>query len=270
MTRIDSVRHAADVTKDSVRHAAEVAAPYATTAKENAVVYGRQYGRQAGVYGRQAGAVARQQYEAKLAPRVGQARDQAWAAVPPKAASAVETAARRTADGAKAATEYTAPKVGTAVAATRSVAGPAKDEVVLRGAAALQALRGQVSATDIDRLVRRRVFRRKAGRTARDVVLVAVCCGAAVAAWRWWNKQNNPEWLVEPSEATDVADRASMNGSATLTVVDPLDGGSVNGSSAGSASTIDHVDGSAGAGDLDDEVRAKQAEADRKREEGDQ
>ena len=36
MTRIDSVRHAADVTKDSVRHAAEVAAPYASTAREGA------------------------------------------------------------------------------------------------------------------------------------------------------------------------------------------------------------------------------------------
>ncbi|BBA98747.1 putative regulatory protein [Actinacidiphila reveromycinica] len=268
MTRIDSVRHAADVTKDSVRHAAEVAAPYASTAKENAVVYGRQYGRQAGVYGRQAGTVARQQYEARLAPRVDQAREQVWAAVPPKAANAVENAARRTAESAKAATDYTAPKVGTAVAATRSAAGPAKDEVVLRGGAALQALRGHVSATDIDRLVQRRMRRAKAGRTARDVVLVAVCAGAALAAWKWWNRQNNPEWLVEPSEPTDVGDRASMNGSATLTVVDPLDGGSVNGSAAGATGTIDQVDGSPGAGDLDDEVRAKQAEADRKREEG--
>jgi hypothetical protein len=157
--------------------------------------------------------------------------------------------------------------VGSAVAVTRSVAGPAKDEVVLRGAAALQALRGQVSATDIDRLVRRRLFRAKAGRAARDAALVAVCCGAAFAAWKWWNKQNNPDWLVEPSEATEMDDRASMNGSATLTVVDPLDGGSVNGSA---PSTIDQVDGSPGASDLDDEVRAKQAEADRKRKEGDQ
>ncbi|SEG43570.1 hypothetical protein SAMN05216223_105166 [Actinacidiphila yanglinensis] len=267
MTRIDSVRHAADVTKDSVRHAAEVAAPYASTAKENAVLYGRQYGRQAGAYGRQAGILARQQYDARLASRVDQAREQAWAAVPPKAATAVETAARRTAEGAKTAADYTVPKVETAVAATRSVAVPAKDEVVLRGGAALQALRGQVSATDIDRLVRRKMFRAKAGRTARDLALAAVCCGAAFAAWKWWNKQNNPEWLVEPSEATEMDSRGSMNGSATLTVVDPLEGGSVNGSK---PSTIDRVDGSADASDLDAEVRAKQDEADRKRKRGNQ
>src|SRR4051812_10637684 len=90
VTRIDSVRHAADVTKDSVRHAAEVAAPYASTAKQSAVVYGRQ----AGVYGRQAGVLARQQYDARLADKVNQAREQAMAAVPPKAAAAMETAAR--------------------------------------------------------------------------------------------------------------------------------------------------------------------------------
>jgi hypothetical protein len=262
VTRIESVRHAADVTKDSVRHAAEVAAPYASTAKENAVVYGRQ----AGAYGRQAGTVAKQQYDAVLAPRVGQARDQAWAAVPPKAANAVETAARRTVEGAKAATDYTVPKVNTAVTATRSVAGPAKDEVVLRGGAALQALRGQVSATDIDRLVRRRTARHKAGRTVRDVVVVAVCCGAALAAWKWWSKQSSPEWLVEPSEPTEVGDRASANGSATLTVVDPLEGGSVNGSSG----RIDHVDGSAAASGLDPEVEAKQVDADRKHDKGDE
>jgi hypothetical protein len=80
VTRIDTVRHAADMTKDSVRHAAEVAAPYASTAKDGAV----HYGRQAGGYGRQAGAKAKQGYDARLAPRVGQAREQALAAVPPR------------------------------------------------------------------------------------------------------------------------------------------------------------------------------------------
>jgi hypothetical protein len=263
VTRIDSVRHATDVTKDSVRHAAEVAAPYANTAKDSAV----QYGRQAGVYGRQAGVIAKQQYDAKLAARVEQAREQALAAVPPKAVGAVETAAKRTRESAKAAAEYTAPRVGTAVAATRSATGPVRDEVVLRGGAALQALRGQVSAAQIDRLVRRRMRREKAGRATRDVLIVAAACGAALAAWKWWNKQNNPEWLVEPTEPTEVGDRASMNGSGPLTVVEPLDDtASLNGSS----TKIDRVDGSAGAAaELDPEVEAKQADADRPEEEGD-
>ncbi len=247
MTRIDSVRHAADVTKDSVRHAAEVAAPYATTMKCNAVLYGRQ----AGELGRQAGMMARQQYDAKLAERVHQAREQAWAAMPPKAATAVENAARRTVESARAATEYTAPRVGNAVAVTRSVAVPAVDGVVLRGNAALHALRGQVSAAEIDRLVRRRIRRERAGRALRDAVVVSAACGALMAAWKWWNKQNNPEWLVEPPEATEVGDRAAMNGSGTLSVVEPMDSGT-NGSSARKGTTrsggrVDQVDGSAGA-----------------------
>jgi Family of unknown function (DUF5324) len=256
VTRIESVRHAADVTKDSVRHAAEVAAPYANTAKDNAVLYGKQ----AGVYGRQAGAAAKQQYDAKLADKVGQAREQAWAAVPPKAVNAVESAARRTRETAKATADYTAPRVGTAVAVTRAVAVPATEEAVLRGTAALHALRGQVSAADIDRLIRSRVRRAKAGRAARGALVVAVTCGAAYAAWKWWSKQSNPEWLVEPSEPTEVGDRASMNGSNTLTVVEPLDGSaSLNGSPA----KVDRVDGSAAAG-LDPEVEAKQADADQR------
>lgn len=250
VTRIDSVRHAADVTKDSVRHAAEVAAPYANTARESAV----HYGKQAGCYSRKAGLAAKQHYDTRLAPQVGQARDQVWSAMPPKATNAVETAARRTREGTRAAADYTAPRVGSAVAATRSVAGPAKDEVVVRGAAALQALRGQVTATEIDRLVRRRIRRQKTGRALRDALIAGFAFGAAVAAWKWWSKQSNPDWLVEPPEPTEVGDRASMNGSGTLTVVDPLDDhrGSVN----GSGPRVDRVDGS----DLDPGVEAKRSD----------
>ncbi|SEN43972.1 hypothetical protein SAMN05216267_1005124 [Actinacidiphila rubida] len=254
MTRNDSVRRATDVTKDSVRHAAEVAAPYVATARENAVLYGRQ----AGVYGRQAGVLARQQYDARLAARVDQARAQALAAVPPKATEAVETAARRTRDGAKAAADYTAPRAAAAVAQTRAVAGPAKDEVVVRGAAALQALRGQVTAADIDRLVRRRIRRQKAGRAMRGMLVMTLAGGAVFAAAKWWSKQANPDWLVEPSEPTEVSDRVERG--TTLTVVDTLEEtGSVN----GSGPKVDRVDGSPDAG-LDAEVEAKQAEADRK------
>ncbi|HEY5834332.1 DUF5324 family protein [Streptomyces sp.] len=257
MTRIDSVRHAADVTKDSVRHAAEVAAPYASTARENAA----HYGRQAGVYGRQAGVLAKHQYEARLAPRVGQARVQAQAAMPPKAVHAMEAAARRTRESARAATEFTAPKVGTVVAVTRSVAVPARDEAVLRGAAALHALRGQVTAEDIDRLVRRRIRREKTGRVFRGLVVVGLAGSAAVAAWKWWSKQANPDWLVEPSEPTGSGDRTTPGG-GTLSVVDPLDdtGSSLNGSSP----RLGRVDGSPEASGLDPEVEAKQAEADRR------
>lgn len=238
VTRIDSVRNAADITKDSVRHAAEVAAPYASTAKDEAA----RYAQQAGTYAQQAGALAKQAYDAKLAAQVRQAREQAWAAVPPKTAVAVESAARRTKETAKTAADYTVPKVGTAVAATRAVAVPVTNEALVRGAAALHALRGQVTADDIDRLVRRRVRRQRAGRTFRGLLLAGVVGGAAFAAWRWWSKQANPDWLVEPTEPTEPDEVTDgISGTSTLTVVDPLDGpsASVNGSGA----HVDRVDG---------------------------
>ncbi|WP_405584211.1 DUF5324 family protein [Streptomyces sp. NBC_01190] len=262
MTRIDSVRHAADVTKDSVRHAAEVAAPYASTAKDGAV----HYGKQAGVYGKQAGLLAKQQYDAKLADRVEhvveQVRDQAAAAVPPKAATAIETVTTATKKGAKAAAEYTAPKVSTAVAATRANAGPAKDEVVLRGGAALQALRGSVSAADIERLVRRKIRRQRTGRAFRGLVVIGLAGSAAFAAVKWWSKQSNPDWLVGPDESAEPmeSDRVATNGTGTLTVVDPMDetlaaeaDGSVNGSAPQKSADA-----------LDPEVEAKQADAARR------
>src|SRR5882757_2321163 len=255
VTRIDSVRHAADITKDSVRHAAEVAAPYAGTAKDGAVHYSRQ-----------AGAKAKESYDARLADRVEQAREQALAAVPPKAANAVGTAAKRTKKSAKAAADFTAPRIGTAVAVTRATAGPAKDEVVLRGGAALQALRGQVSAADIDRLVRRRVRRQQTGRVFRGMVVAGLVGGAAFATFKWWSKQSNPDWLVEPSEPTEEfesKDRVAMNGSGTLTIVDPVEETLAEESGAKPAGSIDQVDGSPGA--LDPEVEAKQADADAKR-----
>lgn len=265
MTRIDSVRHAADVTKDSVRHAAEVAAPYASMAKDNAVHYGRQAGTYGRIYGRQAQIMARKQYDARLADRVEQARDQAWAAVPPKAADAMETAAKRTREGAKAAAGYTVPKVGAAVATTMAVAGPAKDEIVLRGSAALAALRGQVSPAEIERLVRRRARRRSAGRFMRALMVAGLASGAAVAAYKWWSKSTSPDWLVEPSEATEVGEGGVRPGS-TLTVVDSLeDTGSPN----GSGPAVEHADGSPmasgtagdGSGGLDAEAEAKRADA---------
>ncbi|MEU6849349.1 DUF5324 family protein [Actinacidiphila alni] len=262
MTRIDSVRHAADVTKDSVRHAAEVAAPYASTARDGAARYAHQ-----------AGTLARQQYDARLADRVGQARDQARAAVPPKAADALDAAARRTRSTARAAADYTAPrvraaadytapKVESAVNATRAVAVPAKDEAVLRGTAALHALRGQVTAAEIDGLVRKRMRRERTGRVFRGLVIAGLVGGAAFAAWKWWSKQTNPDWLVEPSEPTDADDRASMNGTGTLTVVEPLE--HANGSPNGTLDQVDgSVNGSVDADGLDPEVEAKQADVDR-------
>jgi hypothetical protein len=255
VTRIDSVRNAADITKDSVRHAAEVAAPYASTARDEAA----RYAQQAGTYAQQAGALARATYDAKLAAQVRQAREQAWAAVPPKTAVAVENAARRTRQTARTAADYTVPRVGSAVAATRAVAVPVTNEALLRGAAAIHALRGQVTAAEIDRLVRKRVRRERAGRAFRGVLLAGVVGGAAFAAWRWWSKQANPDWLVEPTEPTESDEAAQrVTGTSTLTVVDPLDGSpaSVNGSGV----HVDRVDGSPG----DSEAEAAPSEDDKR------
>lgn len=208
MTRKDSVRAATSTAKDSVRHAAEVVAPYAGTAKDAAVHYAHEtrvrLAPKVSSAARHARTTAGEQYHAHVAPRLEHARD----ALP--------------------------PKVDQATARARAVAEPVRDEALSRGTAALAALRGQVSADEVEKITRRRGRRCRAGRAAKRLLVVGVLVGGAVAVWKWWDKQANPDWLVEPPEATEPADRG----------------------------TLSSVDGSGDAAGLDPEVQAKQDRAD--------
>ncbi|WP_030857020.1 DUF5324 family protein [Streptomyces sp. NRRL S-37] len=224
MTRIDSVRAATGSAKDSVLHAAEAVAPYADTAKVRAAHYAQEARVRLAPMVTQAAGQARVQYGAHVQPYLEQARTH----VPPKVDLAAHQAADRTRKVARQAADYSRPRIEQAVAA----AGPMTEEAAARGAAALIALRGQVPARQIQKLVRKQQRRAKTGRAARMVLILGAVAGGAFAAWKWWDKQANPDWLVEPPAATDVP-----SGSARLTP----------------------VDGSSGA-TLDPEVEAKEAE----------
>ncbi|WP_171164636.1 DUF5324 family protein [Streptomyces sp. I05A-00742] len=194
MTRKDSVRAATSTAKDSVRHAAEVVAPYAGTAKDAAVHYAHEARVRLAPKVAEAAHQARSQYDAHLHPRLEHARE----ALP--------------------------PKVNQAAARARAAAEPVRDEAVSRGSAALAVLRGQVAAQDVERLGRKRCRRGRAGRVAKRLALAGVLVGGAVAVWKWWDKQANPDWLVEPPAATEIADRphlSSVDGSGDRTALDP-------------------------------------------------
>ncbi|MEU6094292.1 DUF5324 family protein [Streptomyces sp. NPDC047079] len=211
MTRIDSVRAATGSAKDSVLHAAEVVAPYADTAKDKAAHYAHEARVRLAPKVSQAAEQARVQYDAHLAPRLEQARTH----VPPKVDLAAHGAAVYTRKAARQAADYSRPKIEHAAA----VAGPAREEAVARGAAALAALRGQVSPRQIQKLVRRQQRRARAGRAFKGLAVLSLLAGGAFAAWKWWDKQANPDWLVEPPAATEVPqdDRlTSVDGSGQL------------------------------------------------------
>ncbi|MEV6004421.1 DUF5324 family protein [Streptomyces griseomycini] len=202
MTRIDSVRAATGSAKESVLHAAEVVAPYADSAKVRAAHYAQEARVRLAPKVTQAAGHARVQYGTHVQPYLEQARTH----VPPKVDQAAHEAALRTRRAARQAAEYSRPMIEQAMAA----AGPAKEEAAARSAAALAALRGQVSAQQIQKLVRKQQRRAKAGRTARTVLILGVVAGGAFAAWKWWDKQANPDWLVEPPAATDVSESATL------------------------------------------------------------
>ncbi|MEU6840946.1 DUF5324 family protein [Streptomyces sp. NPDC046716] len=224
MTRIDSVRAATGSAKDSVLHAAEVVAPYAGTAKDKAAQYAHDARVVLAPKVSQAAQQARVQYDAHLAPRLEQARTH----VPPKVDHAAHEAAARTRTAARQAADYSKPRLEHAVAA----AGPVRDEAAARSAAAIAALRGQVSPEQIRKLARKQERRARAGRLAKGLAVLGILAGGAVIAWKWWDKQANPDWLVEPPAATEVPDAAPL-------------------------ASVD----SSGQDILDPEVQAKQAEA---------
>ncbi|GAA2708623.1 MULTISPECIES: DUF5324 family protein [Streptomyces] len=191
MTRKDSVRAATNSAKDSVRHAAEVVAPYAGTAKDTAVHYAHEAKTRLAPKVAEAAHQARAQYDTHLQPRIEQARD----ALPP----AIDQAAVK----------------------ARALAEPVRDEALSRGTAALAALRGQVSAADVQKINRRNARRCRAGRATKRLLVLGLLAGGAVAAWKWWDRQSNPDWLLEPPEATEPADRAtltSVDGSSPATL----------------------------------------------------
>ncbi|WP_405907644.1 MULTISPECIES: DUF5324 family protein [unclassified Streptomyces] len=223
MTRIDSVRAASGSAKESVLHAAEVVAPYADTAKDKASHYAHEARVRLAPKVSLAAEQARVQYDAHLAPRVEQARTH----VPPKVDQAAHEAAVRTRKAARQAADYSKPRIEQAVAAAQ----PVREEAASRGVAALAALRGQVSPKEIQKLVRKQERRARVGRLAKGLAVLGILAGGAFAAWRWWDKQANPDWLVEPPAATEVPEAAHLTS----------------------------VDGS-GQSDLDPEVQAKEAE----------
>ncbi|MFI7014436.1 DUF5324 family protein [Streptomyces sp. NPDC050164] len=219
MTRIDSVRAATGSAKDSVLHAAEVVAPYADTAKDRAAHYAHEARVRLAPKVTQAAGQARVQYGAHVQPYLEQARTH----VPPK----VDQAAVRTRQAARQAAEYSRPRLEQAMAA----AVPVTTEAAARSVAAMAALRGQVSSKEVQKLIRKQERRARAGRAMKTLVVVGALAGGAFAAWKWWDKQANPDWLVEPPAATEVPE------SGRLTSVD------------GSGQSV-----------LDPEVEAKQAE----------
>ncbi|MEY9966068.1 hypothetical protein ABIA33_004123 [Streptacidiphilus sp. MAP12-16] len=266
MTRIDAAREAAGKTREQI-------APYAVGARDAAAHYTDEAWQRlapriesAVEQARQAAQIAQSTVDSRVTPRVVPLWEQARANVPPSVEDAVGKAAVRTRSAAKAAKqsaqaaaaqarETAVPAVSHAldgaVLVTTQAAHTARD----RGAAAVPVLLGQVTLADIEALTARRARSRRSRWTRRVLVVgtLGVVAGGGLAAWKWWQKQSNPDWLVEPP-ATDLPPRSTPASASAGEAA-------ANGSSASAAAPIPQVDGSL---PLDPEVEAKEAE-DKKR-----
>ncbi|WP_055589727.1 DUF5324 family protein [Streptacidiphilus griseoplanus] len=263
MTRLDAAREAAGKTRDTL-------APYATTAMDTAAHYAEGARRRvapriealaprieaaAAQAANQARCTARTTYVQHLAPRVEQARS----TVPPQVEEAAVRAAHLTRETAltardaavsagRQARKTAGPAVGQLMEEARTTVVPVALEAQSRGAAALAALRNPVTAAEIERLGRRHERRRRYGRVLRGLLVVGVLAGGSAAAWQWWRRQSNPEWLVEPP----YEERSGGSGARASDQVRAV---SATGIVAADAATQNTVDGSH---PVDPEVQAKQ------------
>jgi len=194
VTRIDAAREAAGKTREQL-------VPYAVNARDAAAHYTDEAWQRLAPH-----------IENAVVPRVVPLWEQARASVPPSAVEAANKAAEQARDAARAAgvsaraaaaqaRQVTGPAVSQAldgaVQATSNAAAAVRD----RGAAALPVLRGQISAAEIEELTAQHARAAHRGRWARRVLtvgLIGAVAGGGVAAYKWWQRQSNPDWLVEP------------------------------------------------------------------------
>ncbi|MFC0601688.1 DUF5324 family protein [Streptomyces palmae] len=225
MTRTDRVRAATGTAKDNVQHAAEVMAPYAGTAKDTAAHYAHHAKVVLAPWVNQAAQRAQLATAAWYHGPVTRQLEHARCALPPRVDAAAARAAVRTREAARLAADYTVPRVEHAM----TVARPAGQEAVARGAAALAALRSPVTAAEIEKLAHRHECRARRGRALRRIALAALLAGGLVAAWKWWDRQANPDWLVEPPAATELGEGGTI-GSVDGSGPDSADEAGPNGS----------------------------------------
>ena len=205
VTRMESVRAATGTARRRLRHAAEVVEPAAHTARRSAARYARQakarWGPQVSSAARRARTAARDSYGTHLEPQLARLRS----ALPPEVDRAATRVTRSTRDVARKAAQYAGPRLE----AAREAAGPVREEAAARSLAALAALRGEVTPREVARLRARRRRRARVAGVAKGVAALGALAGAAWLAWWWWERQSNPDWLTEPSAATEVPDGAS-------------------------------------------------------------
>ncbi|SFD23075.1 DUF5324 family protein [Streptomyces aidingensis] len=198
MTRNGRVRAATGSARENMWRAAQVVGPYAVTARDSATHYAHQAGAYLKPRAQRMALQARMNYDTHLAPRMGQMRQ----SLPEGMDRAATRAAERARIAARRARETTGPRIEYA----RATVGPAREEAAARSAAAMAAFRGGVTAREITRLARRKQRRARAGRMVKWLGLGTLVSGGALAAWRWWERQTNPDWLVEPAPPTEVAE----------------------------------------------------------------
>ncbi|WP_042375387.1 DUF5324 family protein [Streptacidiphilus neutrinimicus] len=241
MSRIDTAREAASRTREQLT-------PYALSAKDTAAQYGGEAWQKVAPALGTAVEQARQAAQSRVQSQVVPLWEKGRGSVPPAVDEAVAKAARQAAQQAKVAARQAREAAAVAADQARSIAQervlPAAEQAAQqvhdRSLAAIPVLRGQVSLAEVEALAKAHERAARRGRWARrglGLLALGALATGGLAAWKWYRKQSNPDWLVEPpTTSIPLRDTAPGTGGSSAS-------GAVNGSLP-----------------LDPEVEAKEAE----------
>lgn len=116
-------------------------------------------------------------------------RDTVAPAVGPRAQQAMDTAKQKVQDDV-------VPRVNHAAVAAREAGEPVLQEARSRAEATVLALRGDVTAAEMNKIVKKKKHKKRSNML---VLLLALAIGAT-AGWVWWQrKASEPEWKADES-----------------------------------------------------------------------
>jgi hypothetical protein len=237
VSRIDTAREAASRTREQLT-------PYALSARETAAQYGGEAWQKVAPAFGSAVEQARQAAQSRVQSQVVPLWEKGRGNVPPAVDEAVVKAAQQAKVAARQAREAAAVAADQARTIAQERVLPAAEQAAQqvhdRSLAAIPVLRGQVSLAEVEALTKAHERAARRGRWARrslTLVALGALATGGLAAWRWYRKQSNPDWLVEPP-TTSIPLRDTVQGSGGSSA-----SGAVNGSLP-----------------LDPEVEAKEAE----------
>ncbi|WP_067071545.1 DUF5324 family protein [Carbonactinospora thermoautotrophica] len=152
----------------------------------------------------------------RLAPRVATTRESVAKKTKTEnvrdwTAPRLESAREKMSEARERVQEDIIPRIGEAVSGAITASQPVRHAAKERGSAAFAALKGEVTASDLERI------RKKPRHRMRKMFFIVGLAGVAAAVWAWWRRQVSPDWIREQTGPESSVGPTARSSGPTLT-----------------------------------------------------